>query len=474
MKTIVPSALLPSATVALMTSSVLASSLPVAGGASEATPPSPAKTNVLLILADDMAYGDLACVNGGLTRTPSLDQLALQSMFFNRGYSAAPVCAPARAAMLTGRYPHRTGVTALNKNTGRTRLHPDETTIADLFAATGYATGLIGKWHCGDGPACHPLRRGFREFSGFTEDLFGKLKSYYDYALEIQGEERAFKDRYMTDHLTELAVDFVRRHRDRPFFLHLAYNAPHRPLNAPEKLIQSYKDKGFDNDTATIYAMVEVMDHGIGRLLGELDALGLAGNTIVVFASDNGPDLYTGKRFNAQFRGTKYTVYDGGIHVPLMIRWPGRLTPGRDNTLIHFVDLLPTLAAACEITLPGALDLDGINLLDALCHARRPPERMLFWQWNRGLPLYTHNAAMLDGDWKLVRPFVTSRTITAESTQPPMLFNLRDDPGEQNDLATRNPDRVALMNGSLSEWAGRVERDRVRPAAGARASAAPR
>lgn len=474
MKTTAPSTLLSSATVALMASSVLASSLPARGGAPEATLTSSSKTNVLLILADDMAYGDLACVNGGLTRTPSLDQLALQSMFFNRGYSAAPVCAPARAAMLTGRYPHRTGVTALNKNTGQTRLHPDETTIADLFAANGYATGLIGKWHCGDGPACHPLRRGFQEFSGFTEDLFGKLKSYYNYALEVQGKEHTFKDRYMTEHLTELAIDFVRRRRDQPFFLHLAYNAPHRPLNAPEKLIQSYKDKGFDQDTATIYAMVEVLDHDIGRLLEELDALGLADNTIVVFASDNGPDLYTGKRFNAQFRGTKYTVYDGGIHVPFMIRWPGRLAPGRDNTMIHFIDLLPTLAAACKITPPDALDIDGINLLDVLCRAQKAPDRTLFWQWNRGLPLYTHNAAMIDGNWKLVRPFVTPKTITTESTQPPMLFNLLDDPGEQNDLAAQNPDRVAFMSGGLSEWSKRVERDRVRPATCRRASGAPR
>ncbi len=428
-----------------------------------APPQHPDKPNVLLILADDMAFGDMARINGGLTRTPRLDQLAAQSVWLNHGYSASAVCAPARAAMLTGRYPHRTGVIALNKKTGMTRLRLDETTIADLFSADGYVTGLVGKWHCGDGPEHFPLRRGFQEFYGFTEDCH--ITTYYDYELFIMDQLQHFTDQYMTDRFTNLAIDFIRRHRDQPFFLHLAHHAPHRPLNAPQELVDFYKAKGFDDNTATIYAMVEVMDRGIGQVLDELDTLGIADNTIVIFTSDNGPDPIPGPRFNTDLRGTKYTVYEGGIHIPMMIRWPGHLQPGENDTLVSFIDFLPTLAAACGITLPDSLDVNGRNVLDALASGTTAPDPVRFWQWNRGMPHYSHNAAMRDGDWKLVRPFVSRNVVTEESDLPPMLFNLHDDPGENNDLAAQDPQRVADMNAALTAWTQSIERDRTRPMA---------
>ncbi|QNN25235.1 arylsulfatase [Planctomycetales bacterium ZRK34] len=429
-----------------------------------------ARPNVLLILADDMCLGDLARNNGGLNRTPRLDQLAQQSVYLTHGYSGSAVCAPARAALLTGRYPHRTGVTSLSAKSGLTRLRLDETTIADLFAAQGYATGLVGKWHTGDGPEFHPLKRGFQEFAGFVAGD-GAIKSYFKYPLDIQGQQVHFEDRYLTDHFTELSIDFIRRHRDKSFFLHLAHYAPHRPLNAPQKIVDRYKKQGFSENTAIIYAMIEVLDRGVGQVLDELDKLGLSDNTIVIFSSDNGLDPLPGERggghrFNCNLRGTKYTVHEGGIHVPFMIRWPGQLKPGVNDTLVQFQDVLPTLAAACGIDLPDTLQLDGRNVLEALRRGQTASAPVRYWQWNRGLPLYSHNAAMRDGQWKLVRPYVSGNNIHQESKKPPMLFDLSNDPAEQHNLADKYPQRTAEMNQSLAAWADSVERDRTRPLAG--------
>ena len=282
------------------------------------------RPNVILILADDLALGDLASRNGGISRTPNLDRLASESVRFTQAYSASCVCAPARAALLTGRYPHRTGVVTLNMNRfpELTRLKLDETTIADVLGANSYVTGLIGKWHCGHGKDYHPLKRGFQEFEGFSgsQDL-----SYFNYKLNVAGSPVVVENDYLTDDLSQRAIEFVRRHQKRPFFLHLAHYAPHRPLEAPADLIRFYREKGLNESTATIYAMIEVMDRGIGELLQELNRLKLSSKTLLIFASDNGPDPIPGKRFNENRRGMKYEVYEGGIRVPLFMRWDGKL-----------------------------------------------------------------------------------------------------------------------------------------------------
>lgn len=191
------------------------------------------RPNVIFILADDLAIGDLSCFNNHLSETPRLDRLLAESIYFERAYSGAPVCAPSRAALLTGRYPHRTGSVTLNqqKFPELTRLHLDEVTIADRFSACGYATGLVGKWHSGLGAKYHPLKRGFDEYVGFNDAT--DVKSYFKYRLDIQGQYHDFHGPYLTEELTRRAVDFVKRHRDEPFFLFLAHYAPHRPLSAP-------------------------------------------------------------------------------------------------------------------------------------------------------------------------------------------------------------------------------------------------
>ena len=418
--------------------------------------------NVILILADDMALGDLSRLNGGLSRTPRLDQLVGESVWFSRAYSASPVCAPARAALLTGRYPHRTGVVTLHpeRYPELTRLYLDEVTMADLFDANGYTTGMVGKWHTGLGEEYHPLKRGFQEFVGATF-MAEQVPSYFHYTLDVQGTPQAYEGTYLTDEFTRRAIAFVRRHQDEPFFLHLAHYAPHRPLEAPQDVIDTYLQRGLNENTATIYAMIEIMDRGIGDLLDELEALDLHENTIVIFASDNGPDPLTGTRFNHDLRGAKYTAYEGGIRVPLMVRWPEQLRPGAREAVIHFTDILPTLIDLCDLEAP-TLQLDGVSLAGVLQGTDSTASPRRFWQWNRGVPHYTHNAAVREGNWKLVRPFITRALPEGESTARPALFDLSQDPAEEHDLSHEHPELYERLGAALREWSEGVERDRLR------------
>ena len=417
--------------------------------------------NVILILADDLALGDLASLNHGRTRTPHLDRLIASGVWFDRATSASAVCAPARAALLTGRYPHRTGVVSLTMRTepALTRLHRDETTLADLFTARGYRTGLVGKWHVGLGDEWHPRRRGFAEVACFVGDE--NIKSYDDFSLEIDGALRRFEGRYLTDELSDRAIEFVRRHRAAPFFLHLAHYAPHRPLGAPADLVKTYTDRGFPENTATVYAMVEILDRGIGALLATLDELGLRERTLVIFASDNGPDPLAGPRFNHERRGAKYDVFEGGIRVPLVFSWPGTLKPDRSEFPAHFTDLLPTLADLCELSRPK-LPLDGVSFAAHLRGAPAPPAPLRFWQWNRAVPNYTHNLAVRDGDWKFVRPPVTRNKPAGDSTVAPALYHLPTDPTESIDVSGQNADRLAHLRTAADAWAASVEADRTR------------
>lgn len=420
------------------------------------------RPNVILILADDMGVGDLSFVNSGLNRTPNLDRLAEQSVWFEQAYSAAPVCAPARAGLLTGRYPHETGCVTLGmaRFPELTRISKGLPTVADFFKENGYVTGLVGKWHTGEGTEYHPMERGFQEFEGFM--TVSMVPSYFDYELDIQGERRSFSGEYLTRNLSERAVDFVRRHRDEPFFLHLAHYAPHRPLEAPRNYVEKYEIAGYDQNTATIYAMIEIMDEGIGALLAELDTLAIRENTLVIFASDNGPDPLTGIRFNQSLRGTKYTVYDGGIRVPFMVNWRNQILPGRNGKVVHFTDVLPTLIDLCDLEVPEGTVMVGGSLSGALFGEKEDslPVRR-YWQWNRGVPHYSHNAAMREGKWKLVRPYVTRDVPTGPSLEKPALYNLEEDPYEENDVSSAHRRIVEDMSVRLEAWSREVEFNRL-------------
>lgn len=453
----------------------------------------PTQPNIIVILADDMGYGDLGVLGDGSAQTPMLDRLAGEGVLLTQHYSGSAVCAPARAALLTGRYPHRTGAIDTLEGRGLDRLALREVTIGDRLRDAGYATGLIGKWHLGALDArYHPNARGFSEFVGFR----GGWSDYYQWRLDYNGGFRRTDGRYLTDVLSDEAVQFVRRHRQEPFFLHLAYNAPHFPLQAPEDAVRPFAGR-FSEPLATLYAMVARMDQGIGRLLDELDLLGLRDNTIVLFTSDNGPQFSspagprTLERYNAGFRGQKTLVFEGGIRVPAIIRWPASLPAGqRNHGMLHFSDWLPTLLTMAGADVHPALPLDGVNASAAFDGAATMASPARFWQWNRYTPEITSNAAVRDGAWKLVRPSLREamamapedgvmdrrlkyepesvsdidRTPEPARTLPepptPMLFNVEADPFEQHDLALEEPARSAALLRSLENWFAEVEAER--------------
>ena len=324
------------------------------------------RPNVILILSDDQGYGDLGVYGNPAVQTPHLDALARQGVRLDQHYSGAPLCAPARAALLTGRYHQRTGALSVESNRGMDRIAPCEMTVADLFRAAGYATGMVGKWHNGVfDPRHHPQARGFDEFVGF---LNGGMY-YWHWILDRGGTPWRSDGRYLTDVFTDEAVNFLRRHRSEPFFLYLAYNAPHAPLEAPPEDVRPFAERGTLSETvSTLYGMVRRMDSGVGRVMEALDALGLAENTVLLFTSDNGPLLGGDyRRYNGPFRGSKNLVLEGGIRVPAMVRWPAGIPDGRVfHGMAHFTDWLPTLLAACGVGEQPELPLDGLNLLPAL------------------------------------------------------------------------------------------------------------
>lgn len=454
-----------------------------------------ARTNVVVIVADDMGFGDLSRFNGGRCRSPYLDALAAAGVCLTQHYSGSPVCAPARASLVTGRYPHRTGAIDTLHGRGLDRIALSETTIADCFCSSGYATGLVGKWHNGAlDPRFHPNARGFDEFAGFS----GGYSDYYSYRLDLNGTEIEGDGRYLTDVLTEHAVSFLHRHRREPFFLVVAYNAPHFPMQAPQELIDRYLEKGETRGAALTYAMIEAMDAGIGRIDETLAELGLTNDTIVIFTSDNGP--YLGEvagvsldRFNFGLRGAKHYVYEGGIRVPAIVRWPDRFEGGRlRSDFVHFMDWLPTLGRAVGVDVPDHSRLDGEDVLTVLEGKSRDVDPVRFWQNNRYAPRIETNAAMRDGDWKLVRPAIAATMQVTEgdraidralnnhlpdritsvddsllpefeigSPPPPLLFDVAADPFEEHDLAPEHPERVTRMTAALASWFEEVEADRA-------------
>lgn len=461
--------------------------------------------NILFILVDDMGYGDFSRLNPHMKdcpATPRLDALMDEGMTFTQHYTASPVCNPSRAALLTGRYPHRTGSVDTLEWRGVSQLSLRETTLADRLRQAGYATGHIGKWHLGNfDKKYHPCSRGFDEAVCFQ----GGMHDYYQWRIEFGMDNARRSDgRYMTDVWTDEAVSFIDRHAgdDKPFFLHLNYNAPHTPLQCPEEDVRPFAETGLFNEAvSTLYGMLRRMDRGIERVLAELDRHGLADDTIVVFSSDNGPQFgyngfYTGvqgdiTRFNCSWAGSKCSVYEGGIRVPGIVRWPDGGVPAKatNDQMVHFVDWMPTLLAAAGVELHSDLPIDGVNVLPALRGDTADVCTTRCWQWNRYDPVPRCNAAIRDGDWKLIFPRVDEAMainepwllvsmygaehfehygIMEERCPPrdipderptPQLYNLADDPGEQNDLYATNREQAGRLEKKLDTWFEDVSRD---------------
>jgi len=459
-------------------------------------------TNVIVIMADDLGYGDLSYYGNRYLKTPNIDRLAAEGVALTQHYSASPISAPARAAFLTGRDSHRTGALSVESNRGLDRFSLRERTIADVFRAAGYATGMVGKWHNGlFDRRYHPNQRGFSEFVGF---LNGGM-DYYDWILDVNGQPRHSDGRYLTDVLSEEALAFIERHQSEPFFLYLAYNAPHSPLQAPEPDIEYFRVLGrFNEAVCRLYAMIRRMDMGIGRILALLDRLGLADQTLILFTSDNGPWLgqqrlpngrvFSMQRYNGPFRGMKQDVLEGGIRVPAVVRWPAGLPAGQEVTeLVHFCDWLPTLLAAAGITDRPAFPLDGTDVLPTLRGASTstPATVPRFWQFNRYEPIPYCNAAVRYGPWKLYWPripeamaklpidnvwyhgmfhvphFETTidRAPVLREVPPPSepeLYHLEEDPAEHENRAAQHPDVVASLRQAYDAWFRAVTRERRR------------
>jgi len=313
--------------------------------------------NVVLIMTDDQGWGDIRSHDNHKIDTPVMDSIAADGARFER-FFVCPVCAPTRASLLTGRYHLRTGVHGVTR--GQENMRSEEVTIAEALKAGGYATGCFGKWHNGRHYPYHPNGQGFDEFVGFCA---GHWNNYFDTTLEHNG--RDFKSKgYISDVLTDAAIDFIEKNKRGPFFCYVPYNAPHSPFQVPDKYFDKYKARGLDDKLACIYGMCENLDDNIGRILKRLDELKLADDTIVLFLTDNGPNS---NRFNGNMKGLKGSVNEGGVRVPLFVRWPGRIEAGVNVIQIAaHIDLFATIVELCGVEMPKTLPQDGVSLVPLL------------------------------------------------------------------------------------------------------------
>lgn len=399
------------------------------------------RPNIVLIISDDMGYADIGCHGCRDIATPNIDSVARKGIRFTNGYVSCPVCSPTRAGLITGRYQQRFGH---ELNTGpppgglreHVGLPLTEVTIADVLKSAGYVTGAVGKWHLGLAPHFHPLKRGFDEFFGF---LHGN-HSFIDAGLGtfnpiLRGTEPVDEKEYLTDAFSREAVAFVERHHDEPFFLYLAYNAVHTPMQAPQRYKDSFKQ--ITNQKRRIYAgMLTAMDEGIGKVLAKLRELNLEEDTLLFFVNDNGGPTSANASHNDPLRATKGTMYEGGIRVPFMVQWPGRLKAGRvyDNPVIA-LDILPTAAAVAGAALPIDRKLDGVNLLPYLTgKKKKSPHEILCWRSGR-------NHAVRKQNFKLVK--------MGDETE---LFDLSSDVGETKDLKAEKPDVLKEMEKIYERW----------------------
>jgi len=416
------------------------------------------RPNVVVFITDDLAYGDLACHGNRFTYTPHLDALHAQSVRL-AGHRSGPVCTPARVSLMTGRYHLRTG--AIDTYCGRSLMHPDEVTLVEVLRDSGYRTGIFGKWHLGDNCPMRAMDKGFEESlvhagGGLRQPSnWWESNGYFDPGLLHNGELVSSRG-YCADVFTEAAIAFMQREDDRPFFVYLATNTPHSPVEIENAWADRFRAMGVSEKFAGYYAMVENIDANVGKVMRVLDELKIAEDTIVLFTSDHGPCNSSRDngvmRFNAGLRGIKGEMYEGGVRVPALWRWPARLKPGDIGRGTHVIDVMPTIAAACGATLPGDRVIDGVNLLPAMEGKSDVPVRATFMQWHRGdAPVRYRNYAVMEGKWKLTRP-------TEEAADE--LYDLEADPSEKRDVAAANPVTVRRLRDAYDAWLDEVSAER--------------
>jgi arylsulfatase A-like enzyme len=400
------------------------------------------RPNVVLILADDLSHGDLSCCGGKGVRTPNIDRIFREGISLTRFRTNSSVCSPTRAALLTGRYPDCVGVP------GVIRTHPednwgalsrDAVLLPAMLKPAGYTTALVGKWHLGLATPNVPTARGFDLFHGFLGDMMDDYETHLRHGINyMRSNAETIELRgHATDLFTQWAVDYIRARRQdrRPFFLDLAYNAPHAPIQPPADWLRRVRERepNLPDIRARRAALVEHMDSGVGQVMEALSAAGLERDTLVIFTSDNGGPIPFGAS-NGPFRDGKGSMYEGGLRVPFAARWPGRIAVNASADLAAVtMDLFPTVLEAAGIERP--MNIDGVSLLPTLFGKRQIATRPLFFMRRDGGREFLGKSidAVIDGDWKLVHnsPFA-----------PLELFNLRDDPGETRNLAGSEKEKL--------------------------------
>jgi len=420
-----------------------------------------AHPNVLLIITDDQGYGDFSIHGNTHLQTPHIDKLGKESVRFDRFYVNS-FCAPTRAALLTGRWPLRTGCHGVTHNTEAMRA--SEVTMAEALHEGGYRSACIGKWHNGEQYPYTPIGQGFDEAFGFNN---GHWNNYFDPVL-LRGSKPEQTKGYITDVLTDEAMQFITANKTQPFFCYLSYNAPHSPYQVPDKYFDKFKAKGFEDSLAAFYGMCENIDDNVGRLLSHLEALKLADDTIVLFLTDNGGTAGV-KTYNAGMRGGKTSVHEGGTRVPLFMRWPkGKWQPHLVKPIVSHIDLFPTLLDLCSIKVPEGPKVDGITLRALLekTDSGTWPERTLF----------THNpinetnkfpGAVRTQRYRLVREIVgkaagSGAKANDSSAKPWELYDMEADPSETSNIATEHADIVNQLSAQYDAWFVDISRDAQR------------
>ena len=405
------------------------------------------KPNILFIVGDDMGYADVGFHGCKDIPTPNIDALAASGVRFTSGYVSGPYCSPTRAGLLTGRYQNRFGH-EFNPGGAGTGLPTNQVTLADRLKAAGYRTALVGKWHLGASEGMRPPQRGFDEFFGFL----GGAHSYFKPEGFLRGNEPVKEMDYSTDAFGRESASFIERHKGGPWFLYLAFNAVHTPMDATEDRLAKFS--GIEDPKRRAHnAMMLAMDEAIGKVMKKLSETSQDRNTLVAFISDNGGPTMPGTAVNASrnepLRGSKRTTLEGGIRVPFIVSWPGRVKPGVFEQPVIQLDLTATALAAAGVKVKSGPSLDGVNLLPFLAGAKTgSPHAALYWRFGEQM-------AIRAGDWKLVRYDLNADTRTGARNQAvtaARLYNLASDIGETNDLAAVMPDRVKELQSRWNEW----------------------
>ncbi len=434
------------------------------------------KPNVVLILADDLGWADLGCYGSKFHQTPNLDRMAAEGVRFTYGYSACPVCSPTRAAVLTGQYPQRFNLTdwlpgrgdqpaqRLKRPAIRQELPLEAVTLAEILKDAGYVTGHIGKWHLG-GEGFGPLQQGFLSNIGgdYTGTPLSYFAPYQRNGKAMPGLDNAPDGEYLTDRYAAEAEKFLEQNREKPFFLYLPHNAVHTPIKAPPETVAKFapaaEKLGVGTQRNPVYAaMLSHLDDAVGRVLKKLDDLKLSENTLVIFTSDNGglatlEGMPAPATINSPLREGKGYLYEGGIRVPLLVKWPGHIKPAVNTTAVNSIDLVPTVTEIC-LGKPAA-GVDGTSLAPLLTRSEKLAERDLFWHY----PHYANQgsrpgAAVRSGDFKLIEFYETGRR---------ELFNVVQDVGESRNLAVDQPAVVEELAKKLNAWRRQVAAQMMTP-----------